>query len=111
MIGSLTVLKENVSIDAKMIDVAGSRPTMAFFEQADSLGGVITRINTMAADINTKTVRSNGNGRATCQSGSAAATSHTVPNRPRAGDRHAHPERLLRRAVAHRMRKADRPLS
>lgn len=52
MIGSLTVLGSNVSIDAKMIDVAGTRPTMAFSEQSEDLGGVITKVNMMASEIN-----------------------------------------------------------
>jgi TolB-like protein len=97
MIGSLTVLKENVSIDVKMIDIAGHRPTMAFFEQADSLGEVITKINTMAAQINA---------RLTGQTAVAAAPTVSVQQqqkqppeqkqKPTELDRHAHPEKLLK---------------
>ena len=54
LFGSLTVLGENVSIDSKMVDIAGGLPTMAFFDQSQDLGAVITKINQMAVDINDK---------------------------------------------------------
>jgi TolB-like protein len=54
LFGSLTVLGENVSIDAKMVDVSGARPTQAFFDQSQDLGAVITKINLIAAEINQK---------------------------------------------------------
>ena len=54
LFGSLTVLGENVSIDAKMVDISGSKPTMTFFDQSQDLGAVITKINLIAADINDK---------------------------------------------------------
>jgi TolB-like protein len=95
MTGSLTVLNENVSIDAKMIDIAGHRPTMAFFEQADSLGEVITKINTMASQINAGL-----SGQAAV---ATAAPAQRQPEQPtsreqeaRELDRHAHPEKLLK---------------
>jgi len=95
MIGSLTVLKNNVSIDAKMVDTAGQRPTMAFFEQADSLGGVITKINTMASQINAGL-----SGQAAV---ATAAPAQRQPEQPASReqeaqelDRHAHPEKLLK---------------
>lgn len=54
LFGSLTVLGENVSIDAKMVDITGSKPTMTFFDQSRDLGAVITQVNLIAADINAK---------------------------------------------------------
>ena len=54
LFGSLTVLGENVSIDAKMVDISGGQPTLTFFDQSRDLGAVITKINLMAADINAK---------------------------------------------------------
>ena len=54
LFGSLTVLGDSVSIDAKMVDITGGQPTMAFFDQSQDLGAVITKINQMAADINDK---------------------------------------------------------
>ena len=104
MIGSLTVLNENVSIDAKMIDVAGGRPTMAFFEQADSLGGVITRINTMAADMNTKLL---ANQRWPCRRPLKPRKNNPPNNRTAMPIRKS----CCRKVAAQRMRKADRPLS
>jgi TolB-like protein len=54
LFGSLTVLGDNVSIDAKMVDITGAKPTMAFYDQSQDLGSVITKINLIAADINDK---------------------------------------------------------
>ena len=53
LFGSLTVLGNSISIDAKLVDVTGSTPTTSFFEQSQDLGGVITKINGIAAQINT----------------------------------------------------------
>ena len=53
LFGSLTVLGNSISIDAKMVDVTGNTPTTSFFEQSQDLGGVITKINGIAAQINT----------------------------------------------------------
>ena len=45
LFGSLTVLGENVSIDAKMVDTSGSKPTMTFFDQGQiELGGQVIRM-------------------------------------------------------------------
>ena len=95
MIGSLTVLKENVSIDAKMIDITGHRPTMAFFEQAGSLGEVITKINTMASQINSQLLGKT----AVAATPTAPAQTQVQPvqkKTPKEADRYAHPEKLLK---------------
>jgi TolB-like protein len=96
LFGSLTVFGNSISIDSKMVDVAGARPTMTFFDQSQDLGAVITKINLMAANINAELF-----GR------TAAATPSPAPAQATAGaaqaraepseqpDIHAHPEKLL----------------
>ena len=74
LFGSLTVLGENVSIDAKMVDISGSQPTMTFFDQSNDLGAVITKINLMAVDINDKMF-----GRRTQTAAKAPAAARTKP--------------------------------
>ena len=41
LFGSVTVIGENVSIDAKMVDVSGASPTLSFFNQCKDMGEVI----------------------------------------------------------------------
>ena len=54
LFGSLTVFGNSVSIDAKMIDVSGKKPTLTFFEQSQGMDEVIPRINMIASNINEK---------------------------------------------------------
>jgi len=54
LFGSLTVFGNSVSIDAKIADISGSRPTLAFFNQSQGMDEVILRINQFAEEINTK---------------------------------------------------------
>ncbi len=54
LFGSLTVLGNGISLDSKMVDVGGAKPTLSFFEQSEDPGGIITRVNAMSADINAK---------------------------------------------------------
>jgi TolB-like protein len=54
LFGSLTVFGNSLSLDAKMIDVAGQKPTLTFFNQSRDMGEVIPRINQFAAEINEK---------------------------------------------------------
>jgi TolB-like protein len=104
LFGSLTVLGENVSIDAKTVDVSGTRPTMTFFDQSPTLGGIIAKIDTIAADINRKLF-----GRTVAQkqpppapAAPPAATPQTSAGPPVAdqsaakSDMRAHPEKLLK---------------
>jgi TolB-like protein len=86
LFGSLTVLGENVSIDAKMVDISGNRPTMTFFDQSQDLGAVITKINLIAADINQKML-----GQAPVAETQAAAPEKEPPKT----GVHAHPEKIL----------------
>jgi TolB-like protein len=95
LFGSLTVLGENVSIDAKMVDVSGAKPTMTFFEQGQDLGAVITSIDGMAADINDKMF-----GRSQVATTAKAPPSTTAPPdaqpqpQPKSSI-HDHPEKVL----------------
>jgi len=94
LFGSLTVLGENVSIDAKMVDISGSKPTMAFFDQSQDLGAVITKINLIAADINDKMF-----GRtqitATAKAPAAIAAAPAAAPPPKKSSVHDHPEKIL----------------
>jgi len=42
LFGSLTVLGNSISVDSKMVDVTGAKPTMSFFEQSEDAGGIVT---------------------------------------------------------------------
>lgn len=55
LFGSLTHFGDSVSLDASMVDIAGEKPTLAFFEQSNSMGDVIPLVNSFAGDINLKT--------------------------------------------------------
>ena len=95
LFGSLTVLGENTSIDVKMVDIAGGKPTMTFFDQSQDLGAVITKINLIAADINDKMF---GRPRVSAPAkapaaGSAAPAAKPVP--PKKSSVHDHPEKVL----------------
>jgi len=91
LFGSLTVLGENVSIDAKMVDISGNQPTMSFFDQSNDLGAVITKINLMAVDINDKMF-----GRQTQTVAQAPAAAQPKPAPPNKADIYAHPENVLK---------------
>ncbi len=54
LFGSLTHFGESVSLDAKIVDVAGKKPTLSFFKQSNSMGDVIPLVNQFAGDINIK---------------------------------------------------------
>ncbi len=86
--GSLTMFGNSLSIDAKMLDVAGTQPPVTVFNQSSDMGDVIPKIDQFAAEINTKVF-----GR------QAQATAPVaVPAAPRTGsqpDSRAHPEKLL----------------
>jgi len=95
LFGSLTVLGNNVSIDAKMVDVSGGRPTMTFFDQGQDLGAVITKINLIAADINEK-VFGETKVAAAAETPGAVKKSPSVAQQPAPkSDIYAHPEKVL----------------
>lgn len=89
LFGSLTVLGDNVSIDAKMVDITGAKPTMAFYDQSQNLGTVITKINSIAADINDKIF-----GQTPVAAAKAPAPA-AKPQTPPKDSIHAHPEKVL----------------
>ncbi len=95
LFGSLTVLANNVSIDAKMVDVSGGKPTMTFFDQSQDLGAVITKINLIAADINDK-IFGRSPVAATTKAPAAGVPAPAARPQPSAkSDIHAHPEKVL----------------
>ncbi|MEJ2286766.1 MAG: FG-GAP-like repeat-containing protein [Desulfobacterales bacterium] len=90
LFGSLTVLGDNVSIDAKMVDITGDKPPMTFYDQSQDLGSVITKINLIAADINDKMF-----GRAPVAEPRAPVPA-AGPQKKTGSGVHAHPEKVLR---------------
>jgi len=95
LFGSVTVLGENVSIDAKMVDISGSKPTMTFFDQSQDLGAVITKINLIAADINDRMFGRSQVGAAAQKPAGVAAAPAVKPPPIEKSDVRAHPEKLL----------------
>ena len=88
--GSLTVLGNSISVDSKMVDVSGAKPVLSFFEQSEDAGGIVTRVNQMAAEINDKIF-----GRAPA---ARAATPAAAPQGSSAqpADPTAHPEKMFK---------------
>ncbi len=84
LFGSLTIFGNSMSIDAKLIDVSGDKPSFTFFSQSQSMDEVIPQINLFAADINEKVF-----GR--------VLQDKTTVNQPQETqyDIHAHPEKLI----------------
>jgi TolB-like protein len=52
--GSLTVFGSSLSMDAKLVDVSGAKPSLTFFNQSQDMAEIIPRINQFAAEINQK---------------------------------------------------------
>ncbi len=50
--GSLTMIGESASIDAKIVDVERSKESLVLFKQTQSINQVIPQINAFATDIN-----------------------------------------------------------
>jgi TolB-like protein len=92
LFGSLTVLGTSISIDAKMVDVSGNTPTTNFFEQSQDLGGVITKINGIAAQINTNVFDRQPK---LAQKAAPASQTPKIEAAPK-DDAHAHPEKLVK---------------
>jgi TolB-like protein len=90
LFGSLTVFGESVSIDAKMVDVAGTRPPLTFFNQSQGMSSVIPDINAFATDINSKVF-----GRGPVVARTAPVQTQTQAQVPPQQDIHAHPEKML----------------
>jgi len=54
LFGSVTVLGQNISLDARLVDFKQARPAVSVFSQAESLDGVIPKVNEFAEEINVK---------------------------------------------------------
>lgn len=89
LFGSLTVLGNSISVDSKMLDVTGAKPTMSFFEQSEDAGGIVTRVNRMAGEINDKMF-----GRGVAAAAPAAAPAPA--SQPRPPDTYTHPEKMFK---------------
>jgi len=91
LFGSLTVFGESVSMDAKMVDVSGTKPVLTFFNQSQGMDEVIPKINLFATDINEKVF-----GRA-MPSQKVVVTSRTPQTQTQEAqtDVRAHPEKLI----------------
>ena len=86
LFGSLTVFGNSVSIDARMVDMAGANPPLTFYQQSQGMDEVIPAINGFAAEINRKAFGKQA----------AAQTPAAVPA-PAQGPTqsiYAHPERM-----------------
>jgi hypothetical protein len=75
-----------------MVDVSDNTPTTNFFEQSQDLGGVITKINGIAAQINTNVFDRQP---AIAQKAAAAPQTPKAEAAPK-DDVHAHPEKLVK---------------
>ena len=93
--GSLTILGDSVSIDAKTIDISGSRQPMTFFKQTQGLGNVIGQINLMAGDINHQIFGVEKPATIAAMAAPAAAPAQPIVPGPAQPDVHMHPEKLL----------------
>ncbi|MGD9175358.1 MAG: VCBS repeat-containing protein [Desulfobacterales bacterium] len=91
LFGSVTILGNSTSLDAKMVDVTGQTPTASFFDQSQDLGGIITKVNQIATQINATVF---GRQAEVTQKVAppAEATAAPAPKE----DLQAHPEKLLR---------------
>ncbi len=92
LFGSITALGGSISMDARMVDASGGRPPLSFFEQSEDAGGIITKINAMAADINREMF---GRAVAARPAAGAAAPGAAAPQ-PVSPDAQAHPEKMFR---------------
>jgi TolB-like protein len=88
LFGSMTIFGESVSIDAKMIDLDGSKPPVTVYTQSQGMDSVIPKVDAFAEEINAKTF-----GRA-AQRMEVAAPSQ-APAQAQSPDIYAHPEKLL----------------
>ncbi len=84
LFGSLTVFGNSMSIDGKLVDVSGDKPSFTFFSQSQSMDEVIPQINLFATNINEKVF-----GR--------VLQDKTTVDQPQETqyDIHAHPEKLI----------------
>jgi len=91
--GSITVLGGSVSIDAKVLDVTGTRPAFSFYKQTQGMDEVIPQINRLATEINTTVLGRPTPAVAMAEPPKAAPMPAAEPSAPQ--DIHMHPEKLL----------------
>jgi TolB-like protein len=92
--GSLTVFGDSASLDTKMIDLSGQKPTLTFFDQSQAMGEVIPRINAIAAEINEKVF---GSEPSVQQPPKPLPIEKPVEKKPaETSSIYAHPEKLLK---------------
>ncbi len=95
--GSLTVLGDSVSIDAKALDLTGGHGPLTFFKQTQTLGEVIPQINLMAGEIDRQLfgVTPPAATAAAAPATAAATAATAAAAAPAQPDIHMHPEKLL----------------
>jgi TolB-like protein len=84
LIGSLTIFGSSTSLDARLVDSAGEKETIAFFNQSESIDDLVPKINQFATDITGKLV----GGAAMVAIGAGTATPAPTD------DVHEHPEKM-----------------
>ena len=60
LFGSLTNFGESVSLDASMVDVAGKKQTISFFEQSNTMGDVTPLVTALGGDVDDAAVAEAG---------------------------------------------------
>jgi TolB-like protein len=94
LFGSLTVFGQSVSMDGKMVDLSGSKPTLSFSNQSQGMDQVIPRVDLFAAEINEKVF-----GRKTAAAAVPSYSSAVPAGAPAAPaatpESRLHPEKLL----------------
>jgi TolB-like protein len=99
LFGSLTVLGNSVSMDAKMVDAAGAKPAMSFFEQSEDAGGIVSKVNAMATDINQQMFGRAVAARPAAPAGAAPPGQAPPAGQPAPFDPYAHPEKMFRQGT------------
>ena len=99
LFGSITVLGNSISMDSKMVDVAGAKPAMSFFEQSDDAGGIISKVNAMAVDINQQMFGRAVAARPAAPAGAAQPGQTPPPGQPAPFDPFAHPEKMFKQGT------------
>lgn len=84
LFGSLTVFGNSVSMDAKMVDMAGIKPPLTFYQQSQGMDEVIPAINEFSSEINQKAFGKQV----------AVQVPATEPATPQTQSIYAHPERM-----------------
>jgi TolB-like protein len=105
LFGSITALGNSISLDSKMVDVGAAKPTVNFFDQSEDAGGIITKINAMAADINAKMFGQTPAAKAAAPAAPAGAAA--APPAP--ADARTHPEKMFKQQSGMGGEGADSP--